>query len=92
MGKLMEINDQKRDEVAESLTAGLNEEKWGNSTKKGMNQFLCKVLLIVVDRVFNRKAFMNGWKDSKGKCVLLSTVAFLECNIFKVKEQIDWHI
>jgi hypothetical protein len=66
VGKLMEISNQKRDEVAESLTVGLNEEKWGNSTKKGMNQFLHKVLLVVVDR---RKAFMNGWKDSTGNCV-----------------------
>lgn len=43
VGKLMEISNQKRDEVAESLTVGLNEEKWGNSTKKELIPVAVKV-------------------------------------------------
>jgi len=35
VGKLLEIRD-KRDVVAENLAVGLHEEKWGNSTPKGM--------------------------------------------------------
>lgn len=60
MGKLMAITDQKWDEVAGSVAIGLKEEKLGNSTKKGRNQFLHKVLLMC-----NQRTFTNGWKDSK---------------------------
>ena len=84
MGKLLEIRDQKRDVVAENLTVGLHEEKFGSSTQKGIQQFLHKVLLAVVDQVSNR-TFMNGWKDSEGSCVLLATVASIEGNICQCK-------
>jgi len=84
VGKLLEIRDQKRDVVAENLTVGLHEEKFGSSTQKGIQQFLHKVLLAVVDQVSNR-TFMNGWKDSEGNCVLLATVASIEGNICQCK-------
>jgi len=83
VGKLLEIRD-KRDVVAENLAVGLHEEKRGNSTQKGMKQFLHMVLLIVVDQVSNR-TFMNGWKDSKGNCVLLVAAASTEHNICQSK-------
>jgi hypothetical protein len=69
VGKLLEIRYQKRDVVAENLT-GLHEEKWDSSTQKGIQQFLHKVLLILVDQVSNR-TFMNGWKVSEGNCVVV---------------------
>lgn len=84
MGKLLEIRDQKRDVVAENLAVRLHEEKWGNSIQKGMKQFLHTVLLVVVDQVSNR-TFMNGWKDSKGNCVLLAAAASTERNICQGK-------
>jgi hypothetical protein len=84
VGKFLDIRDQKRDVVAENLTVGLNEEKLENSTHKGMKQFLHEVLLIVVDQVPNR-TFMNGWKDSKGNCVLLAAAASVEHNICQGK-------
>jgi hypothetical protein len=83
VGKLLEIRD-KRNVFAENLAVGLHEEKWGNSTQKGMKQFLHMVLFIVVDQVSNRP-FMNGWKDSKGNCVLLAAAASIECNICQGK-------
>ena len=83
MGKLLEIRDE-RDVVAENLAVGLHEEKWGNSTQKGMKQFLHMALLIVVDQVSNR-IFMDGWKDSKGNCVLLVAAASIERNICQGK-------
>jgi hypothetical protein len=70
--------------VAENLTVGLHEEKWGSSTQKGIQQFLHKVLFTVVDQVSNR-TFMNGWKDSEGNCVSLATVASIEGNICQCK-------
>jgi len=83
VGKLLETRD-KRDVVAENLAVGLHEEKLGNSTQKGMKHFLHLVLLIVVDQVSNR-TFMNGWKDSKGNCVLLAAAASTERNICRGK-------
>jgi hypothetical protein len=79
----LEIRD-KRDVVAENLAVGLHEEKWRNSTQKGMKQFLHMVLLIVVDQVTNR-TFRNGWKDSIGNCVLLAAAASTEHNICQGK-------
>jgi len=83
VGKLLDIRDE-RDVVAENLAVGLLEEKWGNSTQKGMKQFLHMALLIVVDKVSNR-AFMDGWRDSKGNCVLLVAAASIEHNICQGK-------
>lgn len=50
VGKLLEIRDQKWDEVAERLTMELELDKQRNSTKKG-SYILCNVLLLVVDRL-----------------------------------------
>jgi hypothetical protein len=51
VGKLLEIRDQKWDEIAERLTMELEVDEQGNSTKRSMSCVLCKVLLVVVDLV-----------------------------------------
>jgi hypothetical protein len=69
VGKLLEIRDRKWDEVAERLTMELELDKWGNSTKKGMNYVLCKVLLIVVDPVFTSYSGHDTAKQATdGQC------------------------
>lgn len=68
VGKLLEIRDQKRDVVAENLAVQLHEERWGNSTQKGMKQLLHMVLLIVINQVANRNLWMGGKIQKETMC------------------------
>jgi hypothetical protein len=84
VGKLLEIRDQKWDEIAERLTVELEVDEQGNSTKRSMSCVLCKVLLVVVDLVCIRCSERDT--ANKQQVVFVKFMTFLYWQLEQITE------